>query len=71
MAFNTVTRTAPSALALEVSAFVHHAIQALNDYRLYRATVRELSRLDTATLADLGLSRSGIRAEALKAVYGI
>lgn len=71
MAFNTQTRAAHSALALEISAGVHHLVQAANDFRLYRATLRELSRLDDRTLADLGLHRSGIRAAARKAIYGL
>ncbi len=70
MAYNTETRTAQSALALEISAAVHHLVQKLHDYADYRATIRELSRLDDATLADLGLHRSGIHAQARKAVYG-
>ena len=37
-------------------------MQAAYDYLAYRATVRELSELDAATLADLGIHRSGIRA---------
>ncbi|MEQ9261023.1 MAG: DUF1127 domain-containing protein [Roseovarius sp.] len=71
MTFMTQTRTAPSGLALEISAMMHHAMQAAMDYYLYRVTLRELRALDTAALTDLGLHRSGIRAAARKAVYGI
>lgn len=39
-------------------------------YRLYRQTVKELNELTNRELADLGLSRSGIRATAIEAVYG-
>lgn len=39
-------------------------------YRLYRQTVNELSNLNNRELADLGLSRSGIRATATEVVYG-
>ncbi len=38
--------------------------------RQYRKTVSELSALTSAELADLGLSRSSIRATAYMAVYG-
>lgn len=39
-------------------------------YRLYRQTVKELSELSGRELADLGLSRSGIRGKAIEVVYG-
>lgn len=39
-------------------------------YRLYRETVDELSLLDARELADLGMSRTEIRAVAHRAVYG-
>ncbi|UZD91724.1 DUF1127 domain-containing protein [Cognatishimia activa] len=39
-------------------------------YRAYRRTVKELSELSNRELADLGLSRSGIRGTAIEAVYG-
>ena len=71
MAFANDTRTStPSGIALEISAAVHHAVQAIADYRAYRATLAELRRLDARALADLGLHRSGIRATAHQAVYG-
>lgn len=71
MTFIAQTRAAPSGLALEISAGMHHAMQAAMDYYLYRVTLRELHALDDATLTDLGLHRSCIRAEARRAVYGI
>lgn len=71
MAYQSETRAVQPGLAIEVSAAVHHMVQALHDAFAYRATVRELSRLDDATLADLGMHRSAIRAEARKAVYGL
>jgi len=67
----TAQQTRPSSLAIEISATVHHAVQAIQDYRAYRITLRELARLDDATLADLGLHRSGLRAEARRAIYGV
>lgn len=71
MAYQNHTRTAQAGLALEISATVHRLIQAAHDRRAYRKTVRELSRLDDQTLADLGMHRSGIRAAAHKTVYGV
>jgi uncharacterized protein YjiS (DUF1127 family) len=44
--------------------------KALTDYRLYRATVRELSSLTDRDLSDLGLHRSMIRDVARESVYG-
>ena len=38
--------------------------------RQYNKTVSELSALSSTELADLGLTRSGIRATAYMAVYG-
>ncbi|WP_111732002.1 DUF1127 domain-containing protein [Roseovarius amoyensis] len=71
MVFNTESRTASSGLALEFSAAVHHLMQRLHDYKTYRKTVRELSKLDDRTLAELCIHRSGITAEARKAVYDV
>lgn len=63
-------RTTGTALSLELSAAVYHGVQALHDHLRYRATRRALARLDPDVLADLGLTRQGIRAAARKAVYG-
>lgn len=70
MTYYNNTRSPASGLAIEISAAVHHMVQAFNDYMDYRATIRALSQLDDASLADFGLSRSGIRAAAREAVYG-
>lgn len=39
-------------------------------WRLYRQTVNELSELNDMDLADIGMSRAGIRSVAWHAVYG-
>ncbi|MGG7568322.1 DUF1127 domain-containing protein [Rhodovulum sp. DZ06] len=39
-------------------------------WRLYRRTIRELSELNDLDLADIGMSRAGIRSVAWHAVYG-
>ncbi|WP_422029620.1 DUF1127 domain-containing protein [Roseovarius sp.] len=70
MAYTSEKSAAQTGLAIEISAAAHHLMQAAYDYLAYRATVRELSELDAATLADLGIHRSGIRAAAREAVYG-
>lgn len=70
MAFVTQNRSGLSALTLDISSKAYHALQAFEDYRAYRKTVAELSRLNARQLADLGLSRSGIRATAHEAIYG-
>lgn len=70
MAHASDRRVAASALGLEISAAAYHLTQAVADYLRYRATLRELARLDADALADLGLHRSGLRAAAREAVYG-
>lgn len=70
MASTHITRAAQAGIGLEVSAAIHHAVQAIADYRAYRATLRELRRLDDQVLHDLGICPLNIRAEAAKAVYG-
>jgi uncharacterized protein YjiS (DUF1127 family) len=70
MAHASDKRTTGTALSLEVSAAVYHGVQALHDHVRYRATRRALARLDPSVLADLGLTRQGIRAAAREAVYG-
>ena len=39
-------------------------------WRLYRRTIIELSELNDMDLADIGMSRAGIRSVAWHAVYG-
>jgi uncharacterized protein YjiS (DUF1127 family) len=70
MTFAHDTRGANAVLALEISSAVNHFFQRIDDYRLYRQTLRTLRDLDDRTLVDLGLHRSGLRAEALRATYG-
>jgi uncharacterized protein YjiS (DUF1127 family) len=43
---------------------LNHVIHALRVWRLYRASVRELSRLTDLELSDIGLVRSGIESVA-------
>lgn len=63
-----------NAVHAPTSGILVTAIEALimdiKNYRLYLKTVSELQNLSNATLTDLGLSRSGIKASAKEAVYG-
>ena len=70
MTFATYSRATETGLGLELSAALHHLMQRVSDYRIYRETLAELQKLDDRALADLGLHRSGLRGEALRAVYG-
>ena len=71
MNFAAYTRSTQNGLSIEISAKVHQMMQAFSDYMIFRDTMRKLAELDDASLADLGMHRSGIRAEARKAVYGV
>ncbi len=70
MTFTQQNHVSNSGIALEISVAVHAVMQRLSDYRSYRRTLSELSRLDARTLADLGMDRSGIGAAAKAAIYG-
>ncbi len=70
MAFAALNRTGLNALNIEISATVYRGLQRIEEYRAYRRTVAELSRLDARQLADLGLHRSGIRSVARETIYG-
>lgn len=70
MAYTSETRSGTHALKLEISASVYRLLQRWEEQRAYRKTVNELSRLDSAQLADLGLSRGEIQRAAREAAYG-
>lgn len=65
-----IRRTATQVLGEDLSAAVYAALRRVENYRLYRRTVRELSQLSAHDLADLGLHRSEIRRVAQETVYG-
>lgn len=50
--------------------FIARLRKSYDDYRLYRATVNELSQLSDRDLADLGISRYDIVAIGRESVYG-
>ncbi|MBE9477318.1 MAG: DUF1127 domain-containing protein [Proteobacteria bacterium] len=68
MAYFTQTHETPISVRFSIAAA--SLAEDIKKYRLYRKTVSELQKLPTATLTDLGLSRSGINASAREAVYG-
>ena len=70
MAFATETRAATGSLKLDLSAAIYSLMTRAADYRAYRRTVTELSRLNARELADLGLNRGSIHSAAHDAVYG-
>ena len=54
----------------KASGFFASLVERFARYRVYRTTVNELSTLSNKELADLGLSRSGIRSVAYNVAYG-
>ncbi len=46
------------------------SVAAYQNWRLFRITLNELSKLSTRELDDLGLSRSDLRCVALESAYG-
>jgi uncharacterized protein YjiS (DUF1127 family) len=63
MAYANATQTAAPGLMARM-------IAAMAARKVYRTTVTELQSLDNRDLADLGISRSMIRAIAYEAAYG-
>lgn len=70
MAYVTHTATPSVRTGHGVFSFFAPLAERFAQYRLYVRTLNELSALNDATLADLGLSRSGLQRTALEAVYG-
>lgn len=65
-----VNQTAPLAPAHGPAAMLRDWRAAYAKHRMFRRTLRELETLTARELADLGLSRGGLRAAAHEAVYG-
>lgn len=63
-----ITRTAGTGAGL--LSTLREARTRFADWVLYRRTLRELDQLSARELADLGLSRAGLKAAAREAVYG-
>jgi len=65
-----VSRSAIHVLGEDLSAWLYRAIRRVDDYRLYRRSVGEMSDLSMRELADLGLHRSEIKRVAYQTIYG-
>ena len=71
MAFVTATDyRSENTFAARAVAFFEEKRAAFAKHRMYRRTVRELSALSGAELADLGLSHGSVHSAAYEAVYG-
>lgn len=70
MAYVNTTRATGFGLIERIAEFRAAAAEAAAKRKVYRQTVNELSALSNRELADLGLSRSGIKAIAMEAAYG-
>ena len=70
MAFVNTTRIAHAGFGERFVALVNGVKKAMAQRAIFKQTVRELSALGEADLADLGISRSMIVATAYEAAYG-
>jgi uncharacterized protein YjiS (DUF1127 family) len=70
MAFATETRSIAPSIFERISKFAKDWSAFNAQQRVYRETVRELSRLSNRDLADLGLNRSMIGDIAREAAFG-
>ena len=67
MSYATETRSAGASLANRFSAFRAALADRYAKYKVYRATLAELSALSDRELADLGIARSSIQSIATDA----
>lgn len=70
MAYITDTRTSGLALAQRFAALREAFVAARAQRKIYNTTVSELEGLSNRELADLGISRSMIKAVATEAAFG-
>jgi uncharacterized protein YjiS (DUF1127 family) len=70
MTYVNSTRIARNGLMDRLAALKDTIATALNQRRLYSATIRELSALSDRELADLGMSRLSIYEVAREAAFG-
>ncbi|MCC1494072.1 DUF1127 domain-containing protein [Cognatishimia sp. F0-27] len=67
---SNTTRYAPALSSDKASSLIASLRDRWARYTLYRRTLAELNGLSNRELADLGLSRAGLRSVAYEAVYG-
>lgn len=70
MAFITANHTTSVSLFDRATEAFTNLRKANADHRLFVRTMRELNSLSNRELADLGMSRGGLRSVAYEAVYG-
>ena len=70
MAYVNVPHTHEFTLTSRFNAGLHTTLEGFKKSRRVNQTIRALNALDTKTLNDLGIDRSGVRAAAHLAVYG-
>lgn len=70
MAFVNTARIAHGGFGDRIAALVEGVKKALAQRAIFKQTVRELSALNNAELADLGINRSMIVSMAYEAAYG-
>lgn len=68
MAYHNQIIAPKAGLGGNPAVLIEAALERFTSYMRYRKTLAELSRLDDRQLADLGLSRSGLRSTAHDAV---
>ncbi|WGH77960.1 DUF1127 domain-containing protein [Jannaschia ovalis] len=68
--YNTTTTAIASTLKDRVAARIALARTQWQQYRTFRTTIAELSRLSNRDLADLGIARGDIHWLAMEAAYG-
>lgn len=70
MAYVNTARTGGITLSQRFAALRENFVAARAQRKIYTTTINELEMLSNRDLADLGISRSGIKAVALEAAYG-
>ena len=70
MAYASTTLHGAAHRFASLTHFVETQVARVQKYRLYLKTMNELSSVPARDLADMGMSKSNLRAAAYQAVYG-